>query len=339
MLRQRPDDAGPIADYHSGALLEKSSNNSAGSHSMDESSSTEEALSRRSASPTSQSGNLATNYKSSAGGQQLLQDHSSSCIGRLSYLSAINDDTTRFSCEAAFPNSIQGEPASSSSPFQSPADSSLFRSAECEKAYKELLASTSAQFPARLRSQVASRSDNYTRWLALKNETTTSQEHFNALHNAAAMLQQAPNLSRFGCEVQNPVLAAQPLAEVSYMLGSSDAASRQQATSAAHGPNCKLDRIHSFGYSPGLHDNSTLGYRSFSAPLTLSSTSTGSILDITAPHVLSNHAGQFTNSVTSTNGLLSTSFTGPVAGGNSTGIRLHEYEVPSPRLVLWDFQE
>ena len=192
MLRQRPDDAGPIADYHSGALLEKSSNNSAGSHSMDESSSTEEALSRRSASPTSQSGNLATNYKSSAGGQQLLQDHSSSCIGRLSYLSAINDDTTRFSCEAAFPNSIQGEPASSSSPFQSPADSSLFRSAECEKAYRELLASTSAQFPARLRSRVASRSDNHTRWLALKNETTTSQEHFNALHNAAAGTEPEP---------------------------------------------------------------------------------------------------------------------------------------------------
>jgi hypothetical protein len=313
---------------------------------MDESSSTEEALSRRSASPTSQSGNLAANYKPSAGGQQLLQDHSSSCIGRLSYLSAMSDDTTRFSCEAAaFPNSMQGEPAaSSSSPFQSPADSSLlFRSPECEKAYRELLASTSAQFPARLRSQVAARSDNYTRWLALKNETTTtSHEHFNALHNAAAMLQQAPNLSRFGCEVQNPVLAAQPLAEVSYMLGSSDAAPsrQQQATSAAHGANCKLDRIGtSFGYSPGLHDNSTLNYRSFSAPLTLSSTSTGSILDITAPHVLSNHAGQFTNSVTSTNGLLSTSFTGPVAGGNPTGIRLHEYEVPSPRMVLWDFQE
>jgi hypothetical protein len=247
---------------------------------MDESSSTEEALSRRSASPTSQSGNLAANYKPSAGGQQLLQDHSSSCIGRLSYLSAMSDDTTRFSCEAAaFPNSMQGEPAaSSSSPFQSPADSSLlFRSPECEKAYRELLASTSAQFPARLRSQVAARSDNYTRWLALKNETTTttSHEHFNALHNAAAMLQQAPNLSRFGCEVQNPVLAAQPLAEVSYMLGSSDAAPsrQQQATSAAHGANCKLDRIGtSFGYSLGLHDNSSaLNYRSFSAPLTVRS--------------------------------------------------------------------
>ena len=111
---------------------------------------------------------------------------------RRSYLLAINDDTTRFSSEAAFPNSMQGEPASSSSPFQSPADSSLFRSAECEKAYKELLASTSAQFPARLRSQVASRSDNYTRWLALKNETTTSQEHFNALHNAAAGTEPEP---------------------------------------------------------------------------------------------------------------------------------------------------
>lgn len=305
---------------------------------MDESSSTEEALSRRSVSPTSQSGKLGANYKSSAGGQQLLQDHSSACVGRLSFLSAINDDTTRFSCELAFPNSMEGEPARSSSPFQSSVDPSLFRSPECEKAYRELLASTSAQFPPRLRSQVAARSDNYTRWLALKNETSTSQEHFNALHNAAAMLQQAPNLSRFGCEVQNPVLATQPLTEVSYILGSTDAASRQQPTSAAHGMNCKLDRIGSFGYSQGLHDNSTSGYRSFSAPLTAPSTSTGSILDITAPHVLSNHAGQFTNSVTSTNGFL-TSFAGPVPGGNSTGIRLHEYEVPSPRMVLWDFQE
>ena len=326
--------------------LEKSSNNS-GSHSTEESSSTEEALSRRSVSPpvsvdldqhpnqhhhnnrynTSSGDQLGE--ETAARAQQLGTVVESSC-GRIAYLSSaqMNNMEARFSTDqsAAALSSLQDAGCSMDTPLQNSGEG-FFR-----ELHHHAASTSGMQFPGRPRQQhqqqqqqqqlgiprpLQSRAPDhgYTRWLATRSALPQDQE-FLMTHPASSALP----LSRFSSEVHAE--------NYSQQQQGSDTARAGQSVASAN----KVDRVN-LGFQQGLQENMA-GYRSFSTnPLTPNTT--GSILDITTPHAIAGY--QLPNSM-SPNGMLTSFSAGPLAG-TSTGMRLHEYEVPSPRMVLWDFQE
>lgn len=329
--------------------LEKSSNNS-GSHSTEESSSTEEALSRRSGSPPisvdlDQHPNQHhhhNRYNTSSGDQfgeetaartqQLGTVVESSC-GRIAYLSSaqMSNIEPRFSTDqtAAALSSLQDPVCSMATPLQNSGEG-FFR-----ELHHQAASTSGMQFPGRPRQQhqqqqqqpqqqqlglarpLQSRAPDhsYTRWLATRNALPQDQE-FLMTHPASSALP----LSRFSSEVHAE--------NYNQQQQGSEAPKAGQSVASAN----KVDRLN-FGFQQGLQEN-IAGYRSFSTnPLTPNTT--GSILDISTPHAIAGY--QLPNSM-NPNGMLTSFSAGPLAG-TSTGMRLHEYEVPSPRMVLWDFQE
>lgn len=334
MLHQQ--DASGLPELHSITERGQKSSNNSGSHSMDESSSTEEALSRRSNSPPA--------YQPASSDHQNVDNiiHSprlagtvveSSC-GRIAYLSPaqMNEaNMARFTDGATPLSSFQEEQPS---PLQQiPAASgsgSEFYLRSCsdfEKACKEFRNNDlSTSRPRQLgptRPVIQPRTD-YTRWLQAS-RSALPQDHQEFLNAQTSTLP----LSRFGSEVQNQLSQS----EVSYMHGAGGDASRITPVSS------KLDIRINLGFNQQGSLQENFGYRSFSGPLTTSppTGATGSILDITTQHALSGYTGQYSTSIGPNNVNLS-SFNTALAG-TPTGMRLHEYEVPSPRMVLWDFQE
>lgn len=320
---------------------QKSSNNS-GSHSMDESSSTEEALSRRSNSPTASAPGLENsnhhryNQPDHVDNMNMHGTVVESSCGRIAYLSSAQmNEANMASCPlSAFPddNSIQSGSPLQALPSASGSGSEFYfrSSSDFEKACKEFrtnspILSRPRQLSPASRTVLQPRTD-CTRWLQASRISALPPDHQEYLN--------ALPLSRFGSEVQNQLSHN----EVSYMQGHA-----ADASSSRPQPSSKLDIRINLGFNqPGSLQESTFGYRSFSGPLTTSSTvptgATGSILDITAQHALSGYTtGQYSTSIGPNNVSLS-SFNTALAG-TPTGMRLHEYEVPSPRMVLWDFQE
>ncbi|KAG0593374.1 hypothetical protein M758_1G317500 [Ceratodon purpureus] len=319
---------------------QKSSNNSS-SHSMDESSSTEEALSRRSNSPPADL-DVHSNHHRSYQPAPTTADHQtidnihprlsgtvveSSC-GRIAYLSSAQMNS--FSESANPLASFQdGEPNSTS---MTPVGSEFFNFNR-GNSNAPMTNRASRQMVGPARPMVQQRTD-YTRWLASRTALPVQDHHEFALNSGV----QLP-LSRFGSEVQNQ---QQGNSEVGF-LGSGAEVARQQASSGASKVDIRINL--GFNQQGGLPENAAFGYRSFSGPLNTSLQSngagpTGSIQDITTQHALSGYAasGQYSSSISPNNTVNLTSFNTSLSGTPS-GMRLHEYEVPSPRMVLWDFQE
>ena len=319
---------------------QKSSNNS-GSHSMDESSSTEEALSRRSNSPAADVDHRSYNQAPATTEHQTMDSGhprlagtvvESSC-GRIAYLSSaqMNSFNEPVPLASAFPDQ---EPNSTS---MTPAGSEFFNF-NGRSANASLSNRASRQMVGSSRPLVQPRTD-YTRWLASRTALPV-QDHQEFPLNSAVQLP----LSRFSNDVNQTQGHGGEVGAA--FLGGAEVTRPNSGGS-------KLDiRINlGFNQQGGMQENAAFGYRSFSGPLTSSLQSngagsgpTGSILDITTQHALSGYAaaaaaaGQYPSSVTPNNTVNLTSFNSSLAGTPS-GMRLHEYEVPSPRMVLWDFQE
>lgn len=285
--------------------LNKSSNNS-GSHSMDESSSTEEALSRRSNSPPADLDLLSNQHRSF----QAPADHIDTALHPRQAGTVVESSCGRIAYLASAQMSSFSEPVGSFQDTELPSSTSMMPAEyfSFNRGSRQIA-----------RPVVQPRTD-YSRWLGSR----PVQDHQEFSLNSAVQLP----LSRFGSEVQNQQ------AGHAEFLGEG---SRQQAS--------KLDiRINlGFNQQGALQpENAAFGYRSFSGPLS-SPGPTGSILDITTQHGLSGYAGaggagQYSSSISPNNGSNPTGFNASLAGTPS-GMRLHEYEVPSPRMVLWDFQE
>lgn len=317
----------PVTDHVSIPELnrtrgQKSSNNSA-SHSMDESSSTEEALSRRSNSPPADLDHRP--YQPPAGNvdQHTLGTVVESSCGRIAYLSSaqMNSFTDSGNPLAPFPDQ---EPNSTS---MTPAGSDYF---SFNRANGAPLPNRPRQMQGGPSRPLVQQRTDYTRWLASRTALPL-QDHQEFPHNSAVQLP----MSRFGSEVQN-----QGHAEGGFLGGAEVARPNSGAS--------KLDiRINlGFNQQGGMQENAAFGYRSFSGPMASSLQSngagpTGSILDITTQHGMSGFAaaGQYSSSISPNNTVNLTSFNTSLAGTPASGMRLHEYEVPSPRMVLWDFQE
>jgi hypothetical protein len=297
--------------------LNKSSNNS-GSHSMDESSSTEEALSRRSNSPPADLDLHSNQHRS----YQAPADHIDNALHPRQAGTVVESSCGRIAYLSSAQMSSFSEPANALGSFQ---DTELPSSTSMMPAeffsFNRGSPRASRQIVGPARPVVQPRTD-YSRWLGSR----PVQDHQEFSLNSAVQLP----LSRFGSEVQNQQ------AGHAEFLGEG---SRQQAS--------KLDiRINlGFNQQGGLQpENAAFGYRSFSGPLSSPGAAgpTGSILDITQ-HGLSGYAGaggagQYSTSISPNNTSNPTGFNASLAGTPS-GMRLHEYEVPSPRMVLWDFQE
>lgn len=320
---------------------QKSSNNSA-SHSMDESSSTEESLSRRSNSPPANTaaavGNLSHRRYSASDHIGDLSVHPrladnvvelSSC-GRIAYLSSTQMNEAN--PLSAYPEDNSVSPVSPLQELPAVSGSELYFRNSSE--YKEFRSHSPILSRPRQLNHPASRpvpqprSDN-ARWLQASRMSAVPHEHQEFLNTLP--------LSRFGSEVQNQFSQTGHATEVSYMHETSDACPRPQ-------PSSKLDIRINLGFNqPSSMPECTYGYRAFSGPLTTTSSpvptgATGSILDITSQQALSGYtSGQYSTSIGPNNVNLSGFNT--TLSGTPTGIRLHEYEVPSPRMVLWDFQE
>lgn len=302
-------------ELHGGGdhMGQKSSNNSGNSHSMDESSSTDEAPSRRSLSPP-----ISTNFDQRRGATGTVVE--SSC-GQIAYLSSTQMQNeanlqARFTEGGATPTGSFHDPT----PGCTSVTTTSLQSAGADVFYQRkrdpTLVGSGKPFQTRT---------EYNRWLSSR--SAPPQEDFL---NSVVQLP----LSRFGSEVQNQ-MAVPNHAEVSYMQGSD--VTRSQSTSAAS----KLDIRINLGFNQqpaSLQESLNFGYRNFSSPL-MSSNSTGnSLLDTNTQHALSGYAGQFSSSIITPSNVNMASFNSPLAGATA-GLRLHEYEVPSPRMVLWDFQE
>lgn len=359
---QRTDGASGLPELQSIAdRVQKSSNNS-GSHSMDESSSTEEALSRRSNSPPAAALENSNHHRYH---QPASSDHQNvdtmihprlpgtvveSTCGRIAYLSSaqMNEATMARFAEgasplAAFPEEQPG--CNSSAPLHLlPAASGsgseyYFRnSSDFEKACKEYrpsspILSRPRQLNLSPALAVIQPRPDYTRWLQAS-RSSLPQDH-QEFHNSQTS---TLPMSRFSSEMQNQLNQTSHAAEVSYIQGvGADASSSRSLASAGAS---KFDIRINLGFNQPGSLQESFGYRSFNGPLTTSpmpTGATGSILDITTQHTLSGYAGQYSTSIGPNNVGLSTFNT--ALAGTPTGMRLHEYEVPSPRMVLWDFQE
>ncbi|XP_024369860.1 uncharacterized protein [Physcomitrium patens] len=331
-----------MSELHAGDIVQKSSNNS-GSHSMDESSSTEEALSRRSNSPPDSIDFEHLNqhrYQASTGDhhQSDIEQRTagtvveSSC-GRIAYLSLAQMNEANMSGfmgarSSALPSFQEVDQVGCSLPASSlpnaGSDQFDYRNTDFGKVIN-VFRSNAPISDSPTRPVVQQRADG-TRWSASRS-ALSQDAHLPISPSCAAS--QLP-LSRFSSEVHNQL--AQSHAEVSYMQGSD--LSRPQSTSAPS----KLDVRINLGYNQQRPLPESFGYRNFSGPSTTSSTSTpGSVLDMTTQQTLPGYGGQYSSSSSATNAN-HTSFNSPLAG-TPTGLRLHECEVPSPRMVLWDFQE
>ncbi|XP_024390138.1 uncharacterized protein [Physcomitrium patens] len=290
-------------------LGQKSSNNSGLSHSMDDSSSTEETLSRRSTSPPISSD---LDYQRSASGAD------------------VEDPCRRFAVVSSAQMQIEANLHSRFTEASTTLPTSFLDPAGCNSLTTSPLSSSGSEFLCQRKSDQTLAGPHqlrtsYTRWLPPRN--ALAQEDFP---NAAVQLP----LSRFGSEAQNQ-FTAQSHAESSFMQGSD--VTRPQPTAAAS----KLDiRINlGFNHQPeSLQENLNFGYRSFGGPLMSPAATGNSLLDVSAQHALSGYAGQFPGSIINPSNVNVASYNSPLAGATA-GVRLHEYEVPSPRMVLWDFQE
>jgi len=98
-----------------------------------------------------------------------------------------------------------------------------------------------------------------------------------------------------------------------------------------------------------LQESNNFGYRGgFTSGPLMSPNSSGnlsSLLDSTSNTPLQsyNNGVQYNTSTglmgPNCNTLAPATLSSPLPGTNSSAVRLHEYEVPSPRMVLWDFHD
>ena len=343
-VTQRRLDETPVAEFRHTDRAEETSNNSA-SHSMDESSSSEEALSRRSASPPLSIGmeQHANQHKFLPNGDQADKSRTLGTVvqttcGRITYLSnsaRVNDtDTTRFTEATTLTTFHDSSSTMSNSAAESPGDI-VFQNDHCENVHRDLHGGGDNMHPGvRARHlpprSMPPRTDTYTRWLASRNVTSSQHENFPSVtrdfNSASSLLP----LSRFSMEVQGPLAQCHGEA-ADHMQNIAHDIARPQAGTASTKMDKGNPRTENLGFQQGLQEMQ--GYRSYGGPGTPGLS--GSILDITAPHMLSNYSGAVSSFGP---GGIYASFNGPLAG-SPTGMRLHEYEVPSPRMVLWDFQE
>lgn len=160
---------------------------------------------------------------------------------------------------------------------------------------------------------------DYTRWLSSR----------TALPLEDQFLDHVPNSSR--------------LNNSSELQSHSEVSTSMQPTIS--GASNKLDIRINRGFNQQgepLQSENNFGYRSFShGPLM--SPNTTSLSSLLESNTALGYAGQYNNSgLISPNNVIPASLNTPLAGSaaSSTAMqRLHEYEVPSPRMVLWDFQD
>ena len=305
------------------ALKFSPSNSGYNSHSIDNVSySSEDTLSRRSASPP-----VSANFEHS--NQRMYHTNNAEKTLNMGSTGTVVESSGGQMTHINYLTSTQREPNLSS--FEEPAGSS-------EK-FNQSVAGPSA------RSVKPIATTDFTRW-NLSARSARSQED-----------QQLPQLSRFGSELQfNQMAGTQSHNQemVNHMQGSDmDRSSQGISTSEGREVDIRIDL--GFIQQAGSLQQENFEHRSFNGPLISPTPNGNSFLDIasTTPQGnVSGYAGhcpiicQYNSGhlISPPNSALHSPNlpqypSAPVLAGTLTGMRLNEFEAPSPRMALWDFPE